>query len=191
MKKLFAVLVVIALVASVASAQAVWGQGKMSAGVGAELGLPMGTWGDFVGVGIGGFGLFQYGINEDILATGQVGYTSWAKKNDISSGSSLEILVGGKYNLSKSVTPGFYGELQLGIYSVSTTVSFPGSPAVIFGGVTIVPASGAQDITGTESRFVFIPGVGYQFGPIDASVKYVLSGDVGNLALNVAYIFPL
>ena len=190
MKKLFAVLVVIVLVASVASAQAVWGQGKMSAGVGVELGLPMGTWGDFVGVGIGGLGLFQYGINEDMLATGQVGYTSWAKKNSISSGSTLAILVGGKYNLSKSVTPGFYGELQVGIYSVSTTVSFPGSPSYTIGTITI-PGSPAQDVTGSDSRFVFIPGVGYQFGPFDASVKYVLSGDVGNLALNVAYIFPL
>ena len=43
----------------------------------------------------------------------------------------------------------------------------------------------------SESKFVIVPGVGYQFGPFDASVKYVLSGDVGNLALNIAYIFPL
>jgi hypothetical protein len=183
MKKLFAVLVVIVLVASVASAQAVWGQGKMSAGVGVELGLPMGSWGDAVGIGIGGFGLFQYGINEDILATGQVGYTSWSKKNDVSSGSSLAILVGGKYNLSKQVTPGFYGALQVGIYSVTSKVETPV--------VTTIFGNFGGSFEATESRFVFVPGVGYQFGPIDASVKYVLSGDVGNLALNVAYIFPL
>jgi hypothetical protein len=183
MKKLFAVLVVIVLVASVASAQAVWGQGKMSAGAGIELALPMGTAADHSGLGIGGFGLFQYGLNEDILLTGQVGYTSFAEKdvNGVkSSMSALTILAGGKYNLSKSVTPGFYGSLQLGIYSASITV-----PGVSFLGVTYGGG------TASSSEFVFAPGVGMQFGQIDASVKYVLNSNVGNLALNVAYVMPL
>ena len=68
MKKMFVVLVAIVLVASFASAQSVWGQGKMSAGVGVELGLPSGDWGNAVSTGIGGFGLFQYGINEEYLS---------------------------------------------------------------------------------------------------------------------------
>ena len=190
MKKLFVVLVAIVLVASFASAQSVWGQGKMSVGAGLELGLPTGDWGDFVGVGIGGFGLFQYGINEDILAIGQIGYTSWAKKDNYGSGSDLAILVGGKYNLSKQVTPGFYGLLQLGIYSTSYKTTIAGYPGVTYGGVTYGAVAGG-DVTTTDSKFVIIPGVGYQFGPIDASVKYVINGDVGNFALNVAYIFPL
>jgi hypothetical protein len=175
MKKLLVVLVAIVLVASFASAQSVWGQGKMSAGVGVELGLPTGDFGNIVSTGIGGFGLFQYGINEDLLATGQIGYTSWAKKNDVSSGSDLAILVGAKYNLSKQVTPGFYAMAQIGIYSTTYKVEIP-----YYGSIET-----------TDSKFVIIPGVGYQFGPIDASVKYVLNGDVGNIALNVAYIFPL
>ncbi len=179
MKKMFVVLVAIVLVASFASAQSVWGQGKMSAGVGVELGLPSGDWGNAVSTGIGGFGLFQYGINEDILATGQIGYTSWAKKNDISSGSDLAVLVGAKYNLSKQVTPGFYGFAQLGIYSTTVKVDYNFG---IFGSGTA---------STTDSKFVLAPGVGYQFGPIDASVKYVINGDVSNIALNVAYIFPL
>jgi hypothetical protein len=186
MKKLFVVLVAIALVASFASAQSVWGQGKKSAGVGAELSLPTGDLGDWVGTGFGGFGLFQYGINDDILATGQVGYTAWGSKDVTQYGGKVSVkghalyfLVGGKYNLSKQVTPGFYGGLQLGIYS--TTIALP----------TVQAYYGSVGGDQTESKFVFVPAVGYQFGQFDASVKYVINGDVSNLALNVAYIFPL
>ena len=60
MKKLLVVLAAIILIATVASAQNFWGQGKMSAGGGVELALPMGDWGNAVGTGIGIFGLFQY-----------------------------------------------------------------------------------------------------------------------------------
>jgi hypothetical protein len=181
MKKLFAVLVVIALVASVASAQSIWGQGKMSAGIGAEVALPTMS-GNTPGIGIGGFGLFQYGLNEDILLTGQLGYTSFMKKDNLSM-SDLTILVGGKYNL-KSVTPGFYGLLQLGIYSASVTGTVP---SYSYGGITF----GGGSYTASSSEFVFAPGVGMQFGNIDASVKYVINSSVGNIALNVAYVMPL
>jgi hypothetical protein len=68
--------------------------------------------------------------------------------------------------------------LQLGIYSTSFTAS-----ASYYG--TSISASTS------ESDFVFAPGIGYQVGPIDASVKYVINSNVGNLAVNVAYIFSL
>jgi hypothetical protein len=188
MKKLFVVLVAIALVASFASAQAIWGQGKMSVGVGAELALPMGSVGDVYGMGIGGLGLFQYGLNQDILLTGQLGYTMFAEKTVgtvKSKFSALTILAGGKYNLSKVVTPGFYGMLQLGIYSASVTAT---APTYTIPGVGTF---GGGSFTGSSSEFVFAPGVGMQFGPIDASVKYIINSSVGNLALNVLYVFPL
>ena len=70
MKKLLVIFVAIVLIASVASAQNFWGQGKMSAGGGVELAFPTGDWGNKVGTGIGIFGLFQYGLNQDMLVTG-------------------------------------------------------------------------------------------------------------------------
>jgi hypothetical protein len=178
MKKLFLVLVAIALVASFASAQDIWGQGKMSAGVGAELALPMGVWGDAVGMGIGGFGLFQYGVTPELLVTGQIGYTSWMEK-DVdtyygtakSSAGALIFLAGGKYNFGN----GFYGMVQLGIYSLSQKVTISG--------YSLEPPS--------SSEFIFLPGVGYQMGNIDISAKYTLKGNFDNICLNVAYVFPL
>jgi hypothetical protein len=185
MKKLFVVLVAIALVASFASAQDIWGQGKMSAGPGVELALPMGTFGDVAGIGIGGFGVFQYGVTPEILLTGQIGYTSFAAKN---SGwptvSELQFLVGGKYNLSGQTTGGLYGMAQIGIvsYSVSEQTVTYGSYSVTVGG-------------GSESDLAFAPGIGYQIGNIDASVKYLIVTTTGSssssLVLNVAYLFPL
>ncbi|MBN1396652.1 MAG: hypothetical protein JXA06_01340 [Bacteroidetes bacterium] len=187
MKKIFMVAIMVALVASFASAQNIWGQGKMSAGGGVELALPTGTAGDVYGMGFGFFGLFQYGLSPDFLLTGQLGYNMFGEKDFggvKSSLSSFNILAGGKYNLSKAVTPGFYALLQLGLYNASATVT---SPAVTYMGYTY----GGGEVSASSSEFVFIPGVGMQFGSFDASVKYVINGDIGNLALDIAYVVPL
>lgn len=186
MKRIAAVVCAIILVVSFASAQSLWGQGKMSVGVGGELSLPMGSWGDDVGIGFGGVGLFQYGLNENLLLTGQLGYTLWTEKDQggvKTSGSALTILGGAKYALP-TVSQGFYALAQAGIYSASITVDVP--PVVVWG-VTI----GGGKVTSSDSKFVICPGVGYQFGNIDASVKYVINSDISNLALNIHYIIPL
>jgi hypothetical protein len=202
MKKLFVVLVAIVLVASFASAQNIWGQGKMSAGVGAELALPMGSAGDHMGMGIGGFALGQYGINEDVLGTLQIGYTAFGEKTWATgvaghdakeSVGSFNILVGGKYNLSKAVTPGLYGTVQLGEYICSVKSTYPQATATV---ITTPPyyTYSISDVSSTtsSSEFVIVIGAGYQIGDnIDATVKYVINSAVGNLALNVAYIIPL
>ena len=202
MKKLFAVFVVIALVASVASAQAIWGQGKMSAGVGVELGLPMGSASDHMGMGIGGFALGQYGINEDVLGTLQIGYTAFGEKTWSSgvagydykeSVGSFNVLVGGKYNLSKAVTPGLYGTVQLGEYFCSVKQTSPQATAVIIATPPYYTYSISNvETTASSSEFVIVIGAGYQIGNnIDATVKYVINSNVGNLALNVAYVMAL
>jgi hypothetical protein len=189
MKKIFMVAIMVALVASFASAQNLWGEGKMSAGGGVELALPTGDAGDLFGMGIGFFGIFQYGINQDLMLTGQLGYTMFGEKEwgaGIKSKlSSFNILAGGKYNLSKAITPGFYALLQLGLYNASVTTTYPSSGI----GWGVLGMSG--EVSASSSEFVFVPGIGMQFGPIDASIKYILNGDVGNFALNVAYVVPL
>jgi len=188
MKKLFAVLVVIALVASFASAQDIWGKEKMSAGVGAELSLPMSDWGDAVGIGFGGFGLFQYGLDNNMMLVGQLGYTMWSEKDNGGvkvKGNALIILAGMKYNISGQEQPGLYVIGQIGIYSASITATVP---AVTIPGVGTF---GGGESTGSDSKFGFLPGIGYQLGNIDVNVKYCILSDINNLALNVAYVFPL
>ena len=67
MKKLLLVLVAIAMVSSLVSAQDLWGEGKMSGGGGVGLALPMGSVGDVYGMGFGGFLLGQFGLNPELL----------------------------------------------------------------------------------------------------------------------------
>ena len=179
MKKLFLVLVAIALVASFANAQQFWGKGKMSWGGGAELSLPMGNLGDVSGFGFGPFGKFQYGMNDDILLMGSLGYTYWTKKNDLTSASAVTFLVGGKYNLSSQV-----GKGEIGLYFTSITESIP---SVSYLGYTY----GGGTATGSETNFVFAPGFGYEVGNLDFSVKFVLGTDATNLAARVAYQVPI
>ena len=185
MKKLFVVLVAIVLVASCASAQQFWGQGKMSWGGGAELSLPLGNLGDWAGIGFGPFGKFQYGLNENILLTGSLGYTYWTKKDQgygvSTSASAVTFLVGGKYNLSAQVGKGFYGLGEIGMYFASYT--WPNPLSAYYGGGTTYSVS--------ETNFVFVPGVGYEFGNFDVCVKFVLGTDVTNIAARIAYQVPI
>jgi hypothetical protein len=188
MKKLFAVLVAIALVASFASAQDFYGQAKMSYGGGAGIALPMGSVGDVYGMGFGAFAQGQYGLTPEILGTAQVGYTMFGEKEWLpsykSSMSAVTILVGAKYNLSKQVVPGFYGSLQIGLYMASIKSTFPSYNYYTGQAIT-------EEITTSGSEFVFAPGVGYQMGNLDFSVRYVINSAVGNLGVNVAYLMPL
>jgi hypothetical protein len=183
MRKAYIVLFAILLVASTASAQQFWGQGKMSWGGGLELSLPLGNLSDVAGFGFGPFGKFQYGLNENILVMGSLGYTYWTSKSvggvDVNA-SAVSFLVGGKYNLSQQVTKGFYGMGEIGLYFASSTVALPAYYG--FGGGTA---------SASFTRFVFVPGAGYEFGNFDVSLKFVLGSDVTNIAARVAYQLPI
>jgi hypothetical protein len=175
MKKLFVVLVAIVLVASFASAQDVWGQGKMSASVSGILALPMGTFGDGAGMGFGGSGSFQYGLSPELLLTAQIGYISYSKKEDgFPTFSMMPILAGVKYNLGGAYLTG-----QVGIVSTSVTLDI----------------AGYGSASGSTSDLAFAPGVGYAVGPVDITAKYMIVSTAGAsssaLVLDVAYIFGL
>jgi hypothetical protein len=185
MRKLCIVLFAIVLVASMASAQQFWGQGRMSWGGGLELSLPLGNLGDWAGFGFGPFGKFQYGVNDNILLTGSLGYTYWTKKDQgygvSTSASAVTLLVGGKYNLSAQVTKGFYGLGEIGLYFGSYT--WPNPFAGLYGGAATESVS--------ETNFVFVPGAGYEFGNFDVCLKFVLGSNVSNIAARVAYQLPI
>lgn len=181
MKKLFAVLVLGLLLVGTASAQNFWGQGKMSYGAGAELSLPMGDFGSAVGMGFGGFGNFQYGLNEQMTVLGTLGYSMWGEKDNggvKTSAKALTILGGVKYSLA-NVTKGFYAVGAVGIYSRTVKAT------------ATIPFFGTYTAEASDSPFVIAPGVGMEFGNIDASVKYVINGDVSNIAVRVAYMLPM
>lgn len=178
MKRILAVVAALVLVASLSSAQMTPEKGKMSWGIGAEISIPTGDWGDAVGFGFGGSGRFQYMLENNIGLYGQLGYLTWGEK-DLggvkTKGSAFTILGGGKYYFQG----GFYAMAELGIYSASIDAT-----------VTI-PGFGTFSGESSSSEFVLAPGVGYEMGAIDICAKYVINGDISNIGVRVGYNFAL
>ena len=177
----------VALFIPQAQAQNFWGQGTKSWGVGLQFSVPTGNLSDVAGIGFGGFGKFQYGLNDDAMLTGSIGYTYWTNKSQYgvsTHASAVPLLVGAKYNLGKYVTPGFYGLGEVGFYFESWTA------AVTYINPFTLQAETATG-TSSETEFALCLGVGYQFQNFDVSAKYAIAGDASNIAIGVAYQLPL
>lgn len=185
LRKLSAALLALAALAFItpnAQAQEFWGQGAKSWGAGVQLSIPTGNLSDFGGIGFGAFGKFQYGLTQEWMLTGSIGYDFWTSKDQgygvSSKASAVPLLVGAKYNLGKQVTPGFYAFAEVGLYFASYTAA---------GNVFGIPVSA----TTSETKAVLCPGVGYQFQNFDVSAKYVINSDISNFAISVAYQLPI
>jgi hypothetical protein len=177
------VIVIISAMAPNAHAQNYWGQGTLSGGLGVQLSLPIGNLSDQAGIGFGGFGKLQYGLNDDWMLTGSLGFTYWTNKDQgggvTTHASAFTLLGGAKYNLGKYVTPGFYGLGEVGFYFehyAFTTPNFFGGNSTHYAG---------------QTEFALCLGVGYQFQTFDVSAKYVAVTDESNLAVSFAYQLPL
>lgn len=144
--------------------------------IGAELALPMGTpFSDGVNMGFGGSANYQGAINDNLSWVGYVGYQTYSFKN-LPSGYSgsfnmIPIMAGVKYYFTESGA-GFYGEVDLGMFIGSASLSGPGA---------VAPAS--------ESKFGFTPAIGYRVGSFDIGARYNLISDANNLAFRLAYVF--
>ncbi len=180
MKKLLVVFTIVAA-ALVFSTNSAFAQGEMSASIGPEISIPMGTWGDAVGFGYGGSGRFDYSLSPNLGLMGTVGYILWGEKDQggvvKTKGNALKIMAGAKYYFSPGPTK-FYGSVELGIYSASITAT------TTFLGRT-------YEGTASESKFVIAPGVGVELGSLDLSAFYAINGDIGNIGVRVAYAFGL
>jgi len=116
MKKLLLTLAVALCLVGTASAQ----QGAMAVGGGLNLGLPLGDFADGAGFGFGFKGRFQYGLTDQVALAASLGYISFAEKNSVSQ-SALPILVSGRFYFMPG--GGVYGQADLGLTSVSASVS--------------------------------------------------------------------
>jgi hypothetical protein len=144
MKKLLAVLLMFVVAFGASSANA---QSKMSLGVGADVLLPMGDWGDFVSTGFGGTVRFQYNLSPMGAIGAETGYLLWTGK-DVSAGgftfegpdfTGIPIRVFGKYYFMPEGKLRVYGLGALGLFIGSTgdqeidnpLAGIPGQPAKI------------------------------------------------------------
>jgi hypothetical protein len=174
MKKIIASLVVLFAFATV-NAQ----EGFHKIGVGAEVALPMGNFGDGFSTGFGATGKVFYGISEDGDITGTIGYLHFGmKSSDFVSGhvGMIPLQFGYRHNFS-----GFYAEPQLGFMFVSSKVELKGMGG-LFG-----DASG----TASETKFSLGIGGGYEFGNWDLGLRYQIVDQANIVALRACYNFSL
>lgn len=157
-------------------------QGFHKLGVAAELGLPMGDFGDAYGVGFGGTAKAFYGITEKADITGTVGYLHYGIKgsNDYMSGSMgmIPIMFGYRHDFG-----GFYGEPQLGLAILRSSVKMD------LGGL----GSLLGDIGGSSSatKVSFGLGGGYAFGNWDLGARFQITDSMNFLGLRIGYNFAL
>ena len=180
MKKLVSVLFVVLFAFTFVNAQS-----KMALGVGANLALPMGTFGDVAGMGFGGGAQFEYMLSPNISGTVSATYLMFGEKDflDIKySYSIIPIQAGAKYYFGN-----FYGLAETGINLLSLKVDVP---ARTFMGVTI-PGSSTSSST---SEFGFGFGAGYVLpmgkNSLDISAKYQnYASSTAAINIGVAYKF--
>jgi hypothetical protein len=157
-------------------ASATFAQGRFS--LGAEVALPMGDFGDAVGLGVGGTVRYEAPISGNLNWTVTAGFISFMKKTQDtgfgeveSSATAIPIQGGVKYYFTESFS-GFYAQGEVGVHMFK--VKFDGD-------------FGEGDASETEVSFA--PGVGYHLGNIDVSARYQIAGDGDYLGIRLAYVF--
>jgi hypothetical protein len=176
MKKFFGLILLFVLVAGLATAQTGPGKGKWTLGPALNVELPLGDYADFAGFGLGATARAQYGLQDNLALTGDLGWVWHAKKDELST-SVVPFLLGVKYDIGKNL----FVSGQMGFYFV--TLSAPD---------VHIPGLGNVDQSNSETEFAFAPGIGYEHGPWEGLFRFlVFDTDVMNLGLTVAYNFSL
>ncbi len=167
-------------------------QGKISFGVGADVGLPLGTFGDAQNIGIGGTAKVYYPVNNMITLTGTAGYMTFGGKEITSIGGTkikagswnmVPVVVGGRYFFGPEGGTRFYAGLDLGLIFGSYTVN---TPEIKIGTTVIVPASSASTST---TDFSYQPQVGVEAGAFDIAVRLLGVSNANSIAARIGYIF--
>lgn len=159
-------------------------KGFHTVGVGAELALPMGDFGEAFGIGFGATGKAFYGISENGNITGTVGYLHFGMKeeSEFISGSMgmIPILFGYRHDFG-----GLYAEPQLGLMMLRSKVTMDfGDLGDILGGLG---GSGSASTT----KISFGLGGGYVFGNWDLGARFQIVDSANFLGARIGYNFSL
>ena len=198
-KVLFFALVAAVLVGLSGTANAA---GNISLGIGGNVLLPMGDFGDVADVGFGGTVRGQYMVNDMFSVTLTSGYLLWSGKDQTVLGVTVKgadikgvpVLAGAKYYFGPSGGTRFYGLGELGF--MFTTVTVPSSSYTIAGITFTTP-----EVSASETDFSFSPGVGVELpmgsgnSALDIGVHFFSIGTSGtasnSIGGRVAYNFGL
>lgn len=174
----FTYILILTLTCSLSYAQ----QGFHKLGVGAELGLPLGDFGEAYSIGFGATAKGFYGITAQGDITGTLGYLHFGIKesNEYMSGSMgmIPIMIGYRHDFG-----GFYGEPQLGLAILKSTVKMD------FGGFGDLFDDLNSSGSSSTTKATFGLGGGYVFGQWDIGARFQITDNMNFLRL--AYRLPL
>jgi len=149
MKKLF-LAIAIAAISVTSYAQ----KGTNQIGVGGDVGIPIGDFGDAFKTGFGGYAKGLFGIGEAGQITFTTGYSAFKAKNlgsdESVTASIIPLLLGYRHNFN-----GFYAEPQVG-YNIF------GAKAKYLG----------QSESDSQGGFGYAIGIGYVVSNVDLGVRY-------------------
>jgi opacity protein-like surface antigen len=168
-------------------------QGKNYLGIGANLALPMGSFSDVAGVGIGGTASFEMEFTPNITGIATAGYLSFGGKDfsgpdySYSYGySDIPIMAGIKYYFTPGVP--FYGIGQIGFQIFNSNYDYQSTiPGYEFS------FSGSSE---SSTEFAFAIGAGYEIpaganGVIDITGTFNIISNLNYLGARVAYRFGI
>ncbi|MDX1326869.1 MAG: outer membrane beta-barrel protein [Arenibacter sp.] len=141
-------------------------------GVGAEIGLPMGDFGEAYNSGFGATGKVYYGLNENANITGTLGYIRFGLDggSDVSGHMGMvPIMFGYHHDFD-----GLYIEPQVGLVALSSKIDMSG-----FGG-----SSSATEVS-------LSLGGGYSTGEWDFGLRYQIVSNANFLRARIAYNFSI
>jgi hypothetical protein len=144
--------------------------GRLS--LGAELGLPMGDFGDAASTGFGGSLRYEHPMGDNIGLGLTAGYMMFGGKDEGPDWTMIPVQAFLKYYFMEQQS-GFYGAAHIGIHS--TTIDF----------------GDLGDASSTDMSYA--PEVGYHLASIDVGLRYQMIATEGSttsyLGLRLAYVF--
>jgi hypothetical protein len=153
----------------------------MAISVGANLALPMGTFGDAANMGFGGGAKFEYALQSNLYLTGSAQYLMFAAKDDVVGveWSIIPVLAGAKYYFGNNFYA--FSEVGMNFWNTKATITFFGSSIT------------AEE---SDSDFGFAGGAGYELpmgnNALDLSVKFqYYASSTTAINIGVAYKFAL
>jgi len=187
MKKVVVLLIVLSTVVFFSnSIQADETRGDMAIGGGVALAFPLGDLGDVAGTGFGFDGLFEYGWNENITATGTLGFMKWGGKSSSTydwNYSHYKIVGGVKYYFKPGKTGWFAGgDVGLHIYSFKSEWDHP--------------LTGPVEESSSSTDFSLSPLGGYEMPMGNSGMRWSFTGILAwagdtYLGLRVGLLFPI
>jgi hypothetical protein len=192
MKKLLLMVAVLALLGAMAGNALA--EGKMSAGIGADLALPLDSgFKDAYSIGFGATARGQYEFTPQISGMVTIGYLTFSGKDiggvKLDASSMVPIVVGAKYYFGEG-NMRFYGAADIGFTIMSVSASIP---SYTIGGVTY----GGGSASASSTEFTFQPQVGFESAlgsgstKLDVGVRAMIVSNAFSLGARVGVLFPI